>query len=1063
MRLTVLCFLLFLKGYLQAQSWKTYADTANIFQSQRNNVKATEYYTKAIAILPADSFFTTTQITLHDSLGKISIDLQQYKLADSCYSKSLQIRQRLFGENSKEYAAGCFNLGYLYTTFLSRNKEAEPLLVTSKKLTETTIGKQTAEYAQSCHYLANVYTNTGKLDQGLQLHNEAKQIRDQIWGAGNIESAKTVMNIGNIYFRKTDYPNAIKYYRQAKDDFQKVLSPTHPFIIGANQNIALSLNYMSQYFKSLPILLEMDSLIIATLGKDNLQYLSNGGYLGALYRDIGEYKKAEEIFLNVKSAMHKILGVKSQRYAAVCWNLGTLYHKMGQYKKSEAYLLECKSLREQLGEQNSMAYAATCESLAETYLAKREYDKVEGLLLESKKIRENIAGDLFSNSLLGSFYLLTSQFDKAIAILTAGEKVLQKTKETETEYYLHTISQLGYAYLNMNDLQQAKDLFLKSRRLVEDIYGKQHKEYARLSKSLAETNWMLNNKVDAYNEYMNALSTQKVEIQKIFGFTSEEEKQLYLNSVADFRNSFLSFCLNGLPADRQGDAYNFVISNRNLTLSSTQRLIQEVHAVADPAIKNKFNEWVNAKKQLALWYTKPKNQRPDDLRSFEAQAETLEKAITAKLSSTLLPDVDISWESISDKLKDEEAALEFVEFPYYDAYRLTDSIYYAAFLLRKAKAEPLLIPLFEKGQLDSIIDKKHSNQIRTQINQVYSISKETSKNDLFETIWKPLEEHLNGVKKIYFAPAGSLFKISFAALPINAQQVLNDKYALVQLNTTSSVLDFDAARISNKDQIKLYGGIKYDVDSMSIRQIVSKYADNDIASRSLPDNIDRNNIGFFNYLEGSEDEIKGIQLLAQQKNFPAISIDVGLDASEESFKSLSGNRSPGVLHLATHGFFFPDPALSKIESNTGGSSVFQESDIALIRSGLALAGANNAWRNKPVSGVEDGILTAYEISNMYLPNTRLAVLSACETGLGDIKGSEGVFGLQRAFKIAGAKNLVMSLWEADDVAATEFMQEFYKRLFEKTPIHEAFLQAQKMLKAKYLNDPYKWATWILIR
>ena len=128
-----------------------------------------------------------------------------------------------------------------------------------------------------------------------------------------------------------------------------------------------------------------------------------------------------------------------------------------------------------------------------------------------------------------------------------------------------------------------------------------------------------------------------------------------------------------------------------------------------------------------------------------------------------------------------------------------------------------------------------------------------------------------------------------------------------------------------------------------------------------------------------------------------------------------------------------------------------------------MAGANYAWQGKPINGIEDGILTSYEVSNMYFPNTRLAVLSACETGLGDIHGSEGVFGLQRAFKMAGVENLIMSLWKVPDHETSEFMQEFYSYLFQHHSIREAFNHAQSSMKNKYRSEPYKWAAWVLIR
>lgn len=190
----------------------------------------------------------------------------------------------------------------------------------------------------------------------------------------------------------------------------------------------------------------------------------------------------------------------------------------------------------------------------------------------------------------------------------------------------------------------------------------------------------------------------------------------------------------------------------------------------------------------------------------------------------------------------------------------------------------------------------------------------------------------------------------------------------------------------------------------------------------------------------------------------------GKQATEEAFKKLSGNNSPRVLHIASHGFFFPDPKKQNLnEFGDESQQVFRSSDNPLNRAGLLLAGANRVWKGDtlPVN-VEDGILTAYEVSNVSLNNTELVVLSACETGLGDIKGSEGVFGLQRAFKMAGAAYLLMSLWKVPDTETTELMTKFYSTWFSGKTIPEAFHQTQTYMKSKYPNDPYKWAAFVLV-
>ncbi|MBP6185625.1 MAG: CHAT domain-containing protein, partial [Saprospiraceae bacterium] len=175
------------------------------------------------------------------------------------------------------------------------------------------------------------------------------------------------------------------------------------------------------------------------------------------------------------------------------------------------------------------------------------------------------------------------------------------------------------------------------------------------------------------------------------------------------------------------------------------------------------------------------------------------------------------------------------------------------------------------------------------------------------------------------------------------------------------------------------------------------------------------------------------------------------------------NPSPRVLHIATHGFFFPDP-VDKILTSREGEPVFKWSDNPMIRSGLILAGGNYAWQNgKAVSpDKEDGILTAYEISQMNLSNTELVVLSACETGLGDIQGNEGVYGLQRAFKIAGAKYLIMSLWQVPDRETMEFMTTFYKNWLEqKLSIPDAFRKTQREMRDRFFN-PYSWGAFVLV-
>jgi CHAT domain-containing protein len=185
-----------------------------------------------------------------------------------------------------------------------------------------------------------------------------------------------------------------------------------------------------------------------------------------------------------------------------------------------------------------------------------------------------------------------------------------------------------------------------------------------------------------------------------------------------------------------------------------------------------------------------------------------------------------------------------------------------------------------------------------------------------------------------------------------------------------------------------------------------------------------------------------------------------MQACEELFLPyLRYEQAPGVVHIATHGF-----ALS---ADTGArnapENAFAASDNNMSRTGLVLAGANHAWLGSlPWKGLEDGILTAYEVSQMDFSKTELVALSACESGLGEVRGAEGVLGLQRAFKIAGAHYLVLSLWQVPDQETQEFMSLFYKKwLLEKKPVQQAFRATQAEMRRLY-PSPYFWAGFVLV-
>jgi len=306
---------------------------------------------------------------------------------------------------------------------------------------------------------------------------------------------------------------------------------------------------------------------------------------------------------------------------------------------------------------------------------------------------------------------------------------------------------------------------------------------------------------------------------------------------------------------------------------------------------------------------------------------------------------------------------------------------------------------------------------------------------------------------VYISPIGILNSISFKAISYKYNSLIQDKYTLQYLSSTRN-LTLQKKSNFEFNSIALFGGIEYDVDTTKI----NKNTNYQIKKRTNILNANELRVGW-KYLPNSLIEINSIQNLFTNNNID-IQYFSGINGSEENFKLLANVNSPSILHIATHGFYFPTKQ-KDFTNQISGKSEFEISENPLMRSGLVLAGGGNTFSGKQMPDyVEDGILTANEVSQLYFQKTKLVVLSACQTGLGDVKGNEGVYGLQRALKLSGVEYLILSLWSVPDKQTQEMMNMFYQKLYELKNVRVAFDYAQNEMRKKY---PIKdWAAFILI-
>jgi CHAT domain-containing protein len=343
---------------------------------------------------------------------------------------------------------------------------------------------------------------------------------------------------------------------------------------------------------------------------------------------------------------------------------------------------------------------------------------------------------------------------------------------------------------------------------------------------------------------------------------------------------------------------------------------------------------------------------------------------------------------------------------------------------------------------------------------------------------------LESVSTIYYSPSGLLHKIAFGALPTGDDEEIDfenldfenfeekdvnrlaDKYDLNLVSSTREVVHLSRGKTEAViSSAVLYGGLDYNASAQAMREAARPYRkedDNaDIVSR-LPEWLLRET--GYSLLPTSRDEALTVQGYLNRKNVPN-NLYLGSLGNEESFKALTGKKT-GLIYLATHGFFLADVERKHDEreqlQQSQRTSALKASENPLLRSGLLLAGGNNALLNKPVEGAESGVLTADKIAGINLLGAQLVVLSACQTGLGDVNNKEGVFGLQRSFKLAGVETLIMSLWEVDAESSAKLMSVFLQEwLFSGKSRQAAFKEAQRQVRTQY-PEPYHWAAFVML-
>ncbi len=870
-----------------------------------------------------------------------------------------------------------------------------------------------------------------------------------------------------IYQRSGNYSMAERYARASLSQIEKKNGTNSEHYSKSLQNVAVMVMEQGRYDEALHLLQEALRITQATLGKTHRNFATQQYDLGRLYVKMGDYEKALPAYLEAKEVLLQVSDRTDTRYRLFLNSLAVLYANIGQLDKAIETYEESLDVTAESDGKEHYRYAIRLMNLSDVYNKKKEYKQAAALNEEALSIlgqslgkKHPYYGICLNN--VAYFYDKAENYERAETYYQQSLAITAAATGKNHVNYASTLMNLANLKLHQMQYDSAEIHLLEALRIFENNLSTSQKTVREAYQNLAmlyQTTGQLNESAKWYARVSQSIAAQ---VEEQFDQLSEEEQLALFTTLRRDIASLQSF-VRQYPEQQTivNTCYDNALLLKGLLLNNQERLLQAIQNSQDAKLRQQVTAWEQLKSHLAKEYSLPLSERSPDLDSLQERTNQLESELARASSRFKKARQMVDWQDVQQQLQADEAAIEFSRFRYYDKARETDSVFYVAYLLRPDEP-PVQVQLFEEQQLQQLLDQPQNNRPAF-FEQLYAAQSRglglkpsgQQSESLYQLIWTPLDSLLHNVQTIHYAPAGLLHRVALPALFAKADTTLADRYTLHYLGSTRQLVRQASTEKALSDKTAwVYGGVFYDADSLALAKSVAELEAQsvDAATTSI-----RGGGANWPFLKGTNREALAIQQLLESEDI-ATTLRKGYEATEESFKSLNAlDESPFLIHLATHGYFFPDTE----ERQTEGSG-FQTSENPMIRSGLILAGANRVWNGKtPLQGFEDGILTAYEIAQLKLEDTQLVVLSACETGLGDITGNEGVFGLQRAFKLAGVDNLIMSLWQVPDFQTQELMRLFYEYWLDGQSIHDAFYAAHGEMRQRYEN-PYFWAGFVLV-
>lgn len=749
--------------------------------------------------------------------------------------------------------------------------------------------------------------------------------------------------------------------------------------------------------------------------------------LADFYLSAGDYLKAEEAAQKARTLNKEVQGTSSPAYVEALLVSARVEGALGRYDKQQEYLREALAAQQRFyAGKSSVPLGRTWYLLAENALFQGKVDSAARYLLEATQEAERAqsAAPLEYAALsldIGAVALALDSLDLAEARIASARALL------EAQVPLRHPDRMR-AFLYEARLERARGQYLPALMdfkrwlsLWSQVYGTEHPEYPFYLAEMADSYWMARDLSSAKKAYEKAVSKILAQVDKLFNGLSENEKARYWARVRTVLEHYFAFAFSEGIESSQVKAYEVYLATKALLLSETGQLRARLARSRDTTVQRLFRKWQDQKEYVVRLYS----YSPAELRALginlseeEAQLNALEKELVAYVGDIRLRRP--TWKQLKKALPPDVAAIDWIRLR---VPLKPDSVAYYAVVTTASSKKPLIVVYPDGKRMEKYAFFRYSQSI-------LNFERDTTS---YLAYWAPVAEKLpSNVQKLWVSGDGVYYQINLSTIPLPQGGYVVDRYQVVYYSRLASL-------VQPPRPLEYYEGRK-----------TLLLANPDYTAGISPDSV------YVPPLPGTEEEVRAIRDILQSEGLLPYVRTRG--QAEEPI--LYESTSPYILHIATHGVFLPyDEGLGSLVGVQSGSALLNP----LFRSALLLAQSGRSMLYGASDVNRDGIANAYELLNLDLSTTQLVALSACETGLGDVQNGEGVYGLQRAFLLAGARNLLLSLWRVDDEATRDFMIHFYSEwLRKKLPIEEAFWNTQRAMRTQR-SAPYFWGAFALVR